>query len=1041
VDAVEERKLATIVFADLVGSTELGASQDPERTRALLERFYDAMAAEVEGAGGTVETFAGDAVMAVFGAPTAHEDDAERALHTALAMQRRLGELFDDALAVRIGVNTGEVVVGRAREGTSFVTGDAVNVAARLEQGAAPGDILVGERTVVAARGAFEFDAPTRIDAKGKPEGIPARRLLRALSLMRPRGVPGLRAAFVGRAEELGALQEAYRQAVEQAQPRLLTIVGDPGIGKTRLVREFWQWLAEQSPEPLRRTGRSLSYGQATTYWALGEVLREHLGLAENDPPEAILRRLGARSILGLTLGLDTAGDLHPLAARDRLHAAWVEFAQGLVREKPAVLFIEDIHWVEAPLLDLLERLAEDVRGPLLILTTARPELLEARPGWGGRRAAATLVELEPLSADESSRLLDDLLAADLPQPLRSTLVRKAEGNPFFVEELVGTLVDRGILSREDGRWRARALPPGFDVPDTIRSVLAARIDLLGPAEKAALQAATVIGRVFWSGPLYELVPGLEPNLRVLEERDFIRRRSGSWMPGEQEYVIKHALTVEVAYESLPRAARARLHAAFADWLERTDEPVEQHAPLIAHHLAEAVRPEDADLAWSDDDAALARLKTRAVSWLRRAADLAIGRYELDEALAMLERSLALETSDPARAEIWRCVGRANALRYDGEAFWKAMENSLRVCHDRQRCADSYSELAFQTSIRSSMWTRRPDPTLVEGWIAHALEMSDEASAARAKALMARANIHSDESDKAAREATDLADRLGAPELRSWAWAARASVAFHAGRYDEALMWAQRRFELSETITDPDHLVEMREAALPAVGALGRLGEARRLAREHVELSQRLSPHHRMHGIALLAESEELAGAWDAIGRLEETIEKTVEDNRRTPCVRNARCLLLCALARTHRGDEAGARAFEEAADALGMEGHSLALDNVRVRIALARDDIDEVARLVAPGPTFRVVFGVPTLTARLDALAALGDRERVEREAPQFLDSRTYFEPFARRALGIVHDDPTLLEQAVTSFQTLELDWHAETTKALLRRGNVSKR
>jgi tetratricopeptide (TPR) repeat protein len=328
------------------------------------------------------------------------------------------------------------------------------------------------------------------------------------------------------------------------------------------------------------------------------------------------------------------------------------------------------------------------------------------------------------------------------------------------------------------------------------------------------------------------------------------------------------------------------------------------------------------------------------------------------------------------------------------------------------------------------MWARRPDPALVEGWIAHALELSDEATPARAKALMARANIHSDESDAAARKASALADRLGDVELRSWAWAARASVAFHAGRYDEALMWAQRRFDLIDTITDPDHLVEIREAALPPVGALGRFREARRLAREHVELSRGLSPHHRMHGVALLAETEELAGTWDAIGRLEETIEKAVAGNRQTPCVRNARCLLLCALASVHRGEKDKARAFEKAADELGMEGHSLALDNVRVRIALARGDLDEVARLVQPEPTFRFVFGVPALAARL---AALGDRERVEREAPQFLGSKTYFEPFASRALGIVREDRTLLEQALASFEALDLDWHAARTKALL--------
>jgi class 3 adenylate cyclase/tetratricopeptide (TPR) repeat protein len=1032
IEEVTERKLATVLFADLVGSTALGASQDPERTRALLDRFYEAMAAEIDSAGGTVEKFAGDAVMAAFGAPAAHEDDAERALHATLAMRHKLEELFGDSVALRIGVNTGEVVVGRAREGSSFVTGDAVNVAARLEQAAEAGEILVGERTAAAARGAFEFGEPALVEAKGKPEGVSARRLLRALSLMRPRGVAGLRAAFVGRERELEVLQDAYTEAAETARPRLVTIVGDAGVGKTRLVREFWQWLGEQSPEPLRRTGRCLSYGQATTYWPLGEVLKEHLGLLESDPPDVQIRRLGERPILGLTLGLDSAGDLHPLAARDRLHGTWVEFCEELATDRPAVLFVEDLHWAEEPLLDLLERLAEDVRGPLLVLATARPELLEARPGWG-RRTAGRLVELEPLSSGDSGRLLDELLAAELPQRLKSVIVKKAEGNPFFVEEIIGTLVDRGVLEREDGGWKAHDFPPGFDVPDTVRSVLAARIDLLGPAEKAALQAASVMGRVFWSGPLYELLPGMEPDLRVLEERDFVRRRTGSSIAGEQEYAIKHALTASVAYDSLPKATRAKLHARFAAWLERSAEAREQHASLIAHHFAESVRPEDADIAWDGEAAKLESMQEQAVVWLRRAADLAIGRYEIDEALSMLERAVALESSERAQAELWRSIGHANALKYDGEAFWTAMENSLKVCHDRPTCAESYSELAFQTSIRSSMWTRRPDPALVDGWIARALELTDEGTPGRARALIARANIHPDAGEEDAREASALAERLDEPELRSWAWSARAAVAFHAGRYEDALTWAQRRFDLVDTITDPDHLVEIRESAMPPVGALARLREARRLAREHVELSQHLSPHHRLHGVALLAEAEELAGDWDAIRKLEGQIERAVGENRDTPCVRNARCLLLCALASVHNGNEERARALERAADQLGMEGHGLALDNVRVRIALARGDLDEVGRLVGPEPSFRFVFGVPTLAARLDALAAIRDRPRLEQEAPPFLRPGTYFEPFALRALGVVREDAEQIERALERFEALHLDWHAAQTRALL--------
>ncbi|MFL6028400.1 MAG: adenylate/guanylate cyclase domain-containing protein, partial [Gaiellaceae bacterium] len=275
----DERKLATILFADLAGSTALADEQDPERTRARLERFYDAMAEEISTAGGTVEKFAGDAVMAAFGAPEALEDHAERALHAALAMQRRL----EEGLGLRVGVNTGEVVVGAAREGSSFVSGDAVNVAARLEQAAEPGEILAGERTVAAAGAAFEFGARRTVEAKGKPEGVPCRPVVRAVSLMRPRAGA---AAFVGRATELERLWQAYRRSVERGDPVLVSVLGDAGVGKTRLMRELWERLATDEGEPLRRTGRCLPYGEGITFWPLGEVLREHLGILESDPPE-----------------------------------------------------------------------------------------------------------------------------------------------------------------------------------------------------------------------------------------------------------------------------------------------------------------------------------------------------------------------------------------------------------------------------------------------------------------------------------------------------------------------------------------------------------------------------------------------------------------------------------------------------------------------------------------------------------------------------------------------------------------------------------
>lgn len=1025
-----ERKLATIVFADLVGSTELGGSQDPERTRALLERFYDAMAEEISTAGGTVEKFAGDAVMAVFGAPAALEDHAERALHAALAMQRRLRELFGETLALRIGVNTGEVVVGKPREGSSFVTGDSVNVTARLEQAAEAGDVLVGERTVATTRGAFEFGEPRTIEAKGKPEGVGCRRLVRALSLMRPRGVGGLSRAFVGRDKELGVLERVYEEVIEERQAQLVTILGDAGVGKTRLLREFWDRLGGRSPETLRRTGRCLSYGQGITYWPLGEVLKEHLGILDSDPPAFTLERLGSRQILGLTLGLDVAQGLHPLAARDRFQDAWVEFLEEMVAERPTVMLIEDIHWAEEQLLDLLERLVRDTRGPLLLVVTARPEFLEQLPGWGAR-VRGTNVALEALSPEDAVRMLDELLGGTLPLGLGEIVVERAEGNPFFVEELLATLIDRQLLERQNGAWRLAELPSDFAVPDTVQAVVAARIDLLDPAEKQALQAASVIGRIFWAGPVYELVQEAEPDLQVLEERDFIRRRAGSSIAGDREYAIKHALTREVAYAGLPRARRARLHAAFARWLERTGEGRDEYAPLLAHHYAEAVRPDDVDLAWGGEESELAGLRARALAWLRRAAELAIGRFEIDDGLALLHRALDLGPDEAERVALWREIGRANVPKFDGEAFWTSMQRSLEGS-DRATAADTYSELAFHTATRAAMWKRRPDPELIRGWIEQALELSEPDTPARARALIARACCDPERFGEAAREAGELAERLGDDELRSWAWEASSEAAYSRGDYDEGFAWNRRRVGLVPQLTDPDHIALIYFSKHNASLMTGRFDEARRDSEAHDEVTRSLTPHHRLHAVALFVGIEVAAGRWETVRGLTSRAEAAVAANIATPCVWNVLSLLGCALASVRLGDEQKARRLERSAENLGMEGYSAAFDPMRIEISLARGELPEVERKLSewsPGG----FLDVDGLVARLNALVALGRRAEIEQEAPAISRPGTYLEPFALRALGFARADDGLIEQAVERFEEMGLGWHAAETKKLL--------
>jgi class 3 adenylate cyclase len=1015
-----ERKLATVLFADLVGSTALAEQEDPERTRALLERFYDAMAAEIVGAGGTVEKFAGDAVMAVFGVPDAHEDHAERALHAALAMQRRLGELFGERLGLRIGVNTGEVVSGRAREGSSFVTGDAVNVAARLEQSAEPGAIVVGARTAEAVRGAFELGPSFAIDAKGKAEPVLAQTLLRALTLMRPRGLRGGARAFVGRQTELELLQAIYRHAAEQGEPHVVTLMGDAGVGKTTLVRELWRWLAEQAPQPLQRTGRCLAYGHVT-YWALGEILREQLGILEHESQEAVRERLADREILGLALGLDLTGDAHPLAVRDRFQEAWVEFLSELTAATPTVVLVEDLHWAEDPLLDLLERVARDVRGPLLVIGTARPELLDRRPAWGGGRRNASLVWLDGLSPVESAAMLDELVPGELSPETQRALVERAEGNPFFLEELLTAFAETGAVE---------------ELPDSVQAILSARVDRLAGADKAALQAASVIGRIFWSGPTVELVAGEHVDWPVLEDRDFIRRRPGSSIGGETEYAFKHALTREVVYGSLPKARRAALHAAFAAWLERTGGGRDEDAALLAHHYAQAANPADADLAWAGEPEELKRLRAAAVRWLSRAAGLAIRRYDLDEGLDDLHRALVLCESEE-RFGVWREIGRASALKFDGERFWEAMKQALALTEDPQQQAELLGDLAFQTAVRSGMWPLRPADEEVEGWIEQALELASPGTPERARALIARAYWNPSADHGAAAEGSMLADQSGDLLLRSYALGARAVSAFAARDYDASTDWAARRLDLVPDRTDPDHVTEIYEELIPPCALLGRFTEAFRVVALHADLSRTLTPHHRIHAIALELEVKELMGAWPSIRERTADVERAVTENLQTPCIRNTRSLLVEAVAHEHAGDRDEARRLEERALELAAEGFGFRLFGPRARLALIRGDLGLVEQLLAedvPRRGHDWMLTSAMVTTRLDGLVALGRRDLVEVEAGPLAAARSVLRPFGLRALGLVREDDSLVREALEAFEAFGLGWHAEQTRLVLQ-------
>jgi class 3 adenylate cyclase len=995
-----ERKLATILFADLVGSTALGGELDPEYTRDLLERFYDAMAAEIALGGGTVEKYIGDAVVAVFGAPAAQEDHGERALQTALWMLERLRELFADRLALRIGVNSGEVVVGRPREGSSFATGDAVNVAARLEQAAAPGQVLVGERTAALVREAFDLGEPRTVEAKGKEGGVAARELLRMIAPRRPRGGHGLASTFVGRSRELGWLQEM----ASTDEPRFALLVGEPGLGKTTLVREL---RARLPAGTVFRLGRCLSYGRSVTYSPLADVLRQELGLREEDPA---LERLAGREILALTLGLDVAGDLEPRAAVLALQDEWVRLVSEIGARGPAVLALEDLHWATEPLIELLARVLSEATGPVLILVTTRP-------GRAGLPAGETLT-LQPLGDDETGDLIDRALAAPLDAGAREVVVRHAEGNPFFVEELLSDLLDRKLLTRRNGGW---ALDAGaLAIPDSIQGVLAARIDLLSAEAKDALQAAAVIGRSFSPAGLAALV-GSAAEVRTLVERGFVR-------PTEPELVFKHALTRDVAYGSLPKGERARRHAAYAEWLEGVDAS-DRRAGTLAYHYAEAVEPAIAELAWRDRDEDLATLRASALRWLRRSAELAIGRFDLDDALGLLGQAAELTPADP---ELWHSIARVNALKFDGEAFWKAMLNAIDLASDTETLGELYSELAFESTMRGAMWKVAPDSALLQDWTRKSLELTQPDSHSYAYALIAKANQEDDVS--AADRAVAIAERLGDVDLLSSAFDTKFAIAQFFGDFAAAAVWAKRRLDLAPLLNDPDHLALIQWSSATAELAVGHLDDALSHARRHEAIAARLTPHHEVHALGNLLSFDEAVGCWDRIHERTERAEEVVAANASTPCAYNPRSLLACAVACAALGLDDAARRLEAEEAALGFEGYEILLNPARARLAMIRGELDRLEALLDGSEKwhwfiFNYVNGV---AARLDAFVALGRAEEAVEDAERHALPGTYLEPFALRTLGVARRDPALVAQAQESFEAMGLDWYAAQTREL---------
>ena len=663
VSAAASRKTVSVLFCDLAGSTALGEQLDPELLRELMASWYEAMRTVVESHGGKVEKFIGDAVMAVFGLPRTHEDDALRAVRAALGMREAAGEFV-----LRIGVNTGVVITGD--EATTLVTGDAVNTAKRLEQAADGGEILVGAVTERLIRHAVELEPVEPVDAKGKRDPVAAWRVLGLVAGAEPfarrSDIP-----LVGRRSELAALRDELTASVDSRSCRLVTVVGTAGVGKTRLIAEL---ASEVRDSATVLTGRCLAYGDGITYWPLAELLRAFGGdaaVAETvrDDPDA---ELVVERLRTLAAGGDGPAEELFWAAR--------RLFEALGRRRPLVVVLEDIHWAEATLLDLVEHVSRWSQGaPILLLCVARPELLEERPRWEG-----TIVRLAPLSADEASELLEALDASGVLSPeLRGRVAERAQGNPLYAEQLVA------MLAESDGDSELAELPP------TIQALLAARLDRLEPLERDVLERASVVGKDFWPSAVVALNGGAPVGATLL---DLVRRElvepAASMVPGEDGFSFRHALIRDAAYASAPLRRRAAHHERFSGWLA-SGSFGEEFEEIRGYHLEQAVRLRRE---LGVDDEHTQALAGEAYALLAQSGRRAYARGDAPAARTMIERALALDGSD---LELRRLLA---------QTFWDSGETERAVEQLEAVVAD-----AAAAGDRAQEWYARLDAVVVRG--------------------------------------------------------------------------------------------------------------------------------------------------------------------------------------------------------------------------------------------------------------------------------------------------------------------------------------
>lgn len=1104
-EASEQRRVVTILFADLTSSTALAEDLDPEDARALLAGFFGTMAREIHRHGGTVEKYIGDAVMAVFGLPVAHEDDPVRAVRAAMDMQAALRQFNDDRRAVdpgatelqmRIGINTGEVAAaGSATEGRDFlITGDAVNVAARLQQIATPGAILVGSRTWRATQGAVRYRELPAANVRNRARPVKIWEALAmtdqsAVPTTRPRGVEGLKAPMVGRDVEMELMRAISMRALHERSPHLVTIYGSPGIGKTRLAREFLRQVTDtpsanastmsapamattstatkargatasrrrttrrtsasataatatpaRPDRPVILEGRCPPYGEGITYWPLADMLRAYCGVQAMESHESARARLlkcvtevltrASRSddpeliatYLGYTVGFESKARRQALLPADSqqlqegLLRAWRTFFEAVALPSGLILLIEDIHWADDALLELIEYIAaraSDV--PLLIVCTTRPQLLDRRPEWGGGKRNYVTVGLEALTPVATQQLMRELLpGSTVPQSLRQSILMKAEGNPFYIEEIVRMFVDLRILVRAKPsgagwqvapEWEGRSEVYNPGIPDTVQGVLIARLDLLSPEERDVLQHAAVIGRYFWPSALVALAPHLEPArlalvLQSLVEKELLlatdHSKSSVAPSDEQVYSFNHALTREVVYGTIARTRRAHEHERVAEWLEElASGREEEFAELLAQHYRQYYI--QANLSRTRNATRRQAVLAKVVYYLTMAGDQAAARHATGKAddyytdtITLLEEEARPEDT-PLRQALYTKRGDARwfALRADeawadyqialelwsgyelphppaenGEAATKASEpDHIDWLTQGMRL---YRLLVALPTRYTGFFQQVPSHEELKGYLERGLKLADATgcrdTAEYAALLTAtsffwmfsaeqRGERELIEALRSAREAVRITEALGDPRGASEALDALGNMLAITTDLRGFLETMNRRLNWAQHIDDPNELVDIHAEVSQAHQAVGEYAEAVEHARHALD-------------IATKAEAEALQGhalralvlanfEWDHWAETLSAGEELLNvTTQATPRLshRHLAAVLAVAITKARMGDRDGADALTRRVAEINQCGDVQYLTVGRARLALAKGASREAKQLLMDG-------------------------------------------------------------------------------------------